>query len=116
MQQQWNNGTMEGLLGQCNRTINCIAGGECFLQYQCPVLVIPPRWRLQTIVSGDSVRGHFMPLQCLRPVGPKLGAMPPPQGARGLLPGSHGRILKKIIFQGLKLKFGLFEFFEFSSH
>ena len=26
-----NSGTIEGLLGQCNRTINCIAGDECFL-------------------------------------------------------------------------------------
>ena len=26
-----NNGTMEDLLGQCNTTINLIAGGECFL-------------------------------------------------------------------------------------
>ena len=38
------------------------------------------------------------------------GHAPPPQGAMGLLPGSHGRILKKYIFQGLILKFGLSEF------
>ena len=43
---------------------------------------------------------------------PKLGAMAP-QGAMGLLPGSHGRILKKYFFHALILKFGLVEFFEF---
>ena len=42
---------------------------------------------------------------------PKLGGMAP-QGAMGLLPGSHGRILKKYICQGLILKNGLFEFLE----
>ena len=50
-----------------------------------------------------------------RVVVPKLGAMAP-QGAMGLLPGSHGRILKKYIFQGLILKYGLFDFLEFFTH
>ena len=67
----------------------------------------------------------FSPSYRSRAVVPKLGVMPP-QGAMGLLPGSHGRILKKYIFstisvnrlikkecQGLILKFGLFEFLEF---
>ena len=51
-----------------------------------------------------------------RTVVPKLGAMPPPQGAMGLLPGSHGRILNKYICQGLILKNGLFEFLEIFTH
>ena len=50
-----------------------------------------------------------------RTVVPKLGAMVP-QGAMGLLPGSHGRILEKNIFQGLILKYGLLEFLEFVTH
>ena len=50
-----------------------------------------------------------------RSVVPKLGAMAP-QGAMGLLPGSHGRILKKYIFQGLILKYGLFEILKFFTH
>ena len=50
-----------------------------------------------------------------RPVVPKLGAMAP-QGAMGLLPGSHGRILNKYIYQGLILKYGLLEFLEFFTH
>ena len=49
-----------------------------------------------------------------RAVVPKLGVMAP--GAMGLLPGSHRRILKKYIFQGLILKFGLFEFLKFLTH
>ena len=46
---------------------------------------------------------------------PKLGVMAT-QGAMGLLPGSHGPILKKYIFQGLILKYGLLEFLEFFTH
>ena len=59
----------------------------------------------------------LQPLSCYRrtatlssSVVPKLGVMAP-QGAMGLLPGSHGRILGKYIFQGLILKYGPFGIF-----
>ena len=54
-------------------------------------------------------------LYIYRTVVPKLGAMAL-QGARRLLPGSHGRILKKYICQGLVLKNGLFDFLEIFTH
>ena len=47
---------------------------------------------------------------------PNWGPLPPPQGAMGLLPGSHRRISEKYICQGLILKFGLFEFLKFLTH
>ena len=47
--------------------------------------------------------------------GSQTGGHGPP-GGHGAIAGSHGRILKKYIFQGLILKNGLFEFLEIFTH